>query len=103
MDFKILVVIASVCCLIGSTHALRCIPCQRDEARCPKGNLTLSDCPYGVTTDVCNCCDACAKGPGENCGGAWNMRGKCGPEYTCVPVEEANPQEHFFDGKCEKI
>ncbi|XP_064085799.1 single insulin-like growth factor-binding domain protein-2 [Macrobrachium nipponense] len=102
MDFKIVVAIASVFCLIGSTtHALRCSPCQKDESRCPRGNLTESDCPYGVTTDICNCCDVCAKGPGEACGGLWNQLGKCGPEYTCVPVEGGDAQEPFFDGKCE--
>ncbi|XP_064085800.1 venom protein 302-like [Macrobrachium nipponense] len=102
MELKILVVAVSVCCLVGGARALSCDPCQRDASQCPRGNLTRSECPYGVTKDICNCCDACAKGPGETCGGIWNIHGKCGLEYTCVPAEEADPQEYFFDGKCEK-
>ena len=41
----------------------------------------MENCTYGVTKDVCNCCDACYKGPGEECGG---YSGKCTNGTSCV-------------------
>ncbi|KAK8733131.1 hypothetical protein OTU49_006775 [Cherax quadricarinatus] len=59
---------------------LTCLPCQA-ETQCPDSN-TLH-CYYGIVKDVCNCCDVCAKGPGEKCGGEWDAQGKCADGLTC--------------------
>ncbi|GAB6024846.1 hypothetical protein CHUAL_009964 [Chamberlinius hualienensis] len=65
---------------INYCDALRCAPC----------NKTLycleepTSCPYGFTTNICDCCIVCAQGPGELCGGIWNTYGKCGDGLECI-------------------
>nr|AGV98853.1 androcin [Androctonus bicolor]AGV98854.1 androcin [Androctonus bicolor] len=65
-------------CLLGSLNALKC---KCDKSKCPQ--INASDCPAGITLDACRCCDVCAKAEGEECGGPYNMRGKCGIGLNC--------------------
>ncbi|KAG0720059.1 Single insulin-like growth factor-binding domain protein-1 [Chionoecetes opilio] len=58
--------------------ALQCGAC--DPHRCP----AIGECHRGITWDVCNCCEVCAKGPNEECGGPWEAYGKCGIGLNCV-------------------
>ncbi|XP_050730547.1 serine protease HTRA3-like isoform X2 [Eriocheir sinensis] len=58
--------------------ALQCGAC--DPSRCP----AIGECHRGITWDVCNCCEVCAKGANEECGGPWEAYGKCGFGLTCL-------------------
>ncbi|XP_045606961.1 serine protease HTRA3 [Procambarus clarkii] len=59
-------------------ETLECVPCS--PSRCP----AIGECPLGITWDVCNCCEVCAKELDEECGGPWSAYGKCGPGLTCL-------------------
>ncbi|XP_071549675.1 serine protease HTRA3-like isoform X2 [Panulirus ornatus] len=58
--------------------ALQCGPC--DPSRC----LAIGECHRGITWDVCRCCEVCAKGLNEECGGPWSAYGKCGYGLSCM-------------------
>ncbi|KAJ1528400.1 hypothetical protein ONE63_006815 [Megalurothrips usitatus] len=40
-------------------------------------------CTYGRTRDFCSNV-VCAKGPGEKCGGPYNVEGRCGEGMQCL-------------------
>nr|XP_053647280.1 single insulin-like growth factor-binding domain protein-2 [Cherax quadricarinatus] len=65
---------------VASCSGLSCIPCEERKCRDPS---TL-DCPWGTVKDICNCCDVCGKSPGQECGGMWNLLGKCGTSLICI-------------------
>ncbi|XP_068202956.1 single insulin-like growth factor-binding domain protein-2 [Palaemon carinicauda] len=81
-----------------TTSGLRCIPCVVSE-RCPN-SAKEEECPYGIVTDICDCCFVCGQGPGDKCGGVWNIKGKCGTGLECV-----SPQADMwgFEGICEAV
>nr|XP_053641086.1 uncharacterized protein LOC128694804 [Cherax quadricarinatus] len=58
--------------------ALQCGPCYPNRCQ------AIGECHRGITWDVCNCCEVCAKGVNEECGGPWNAYGKCGYGLTCL-------------------
>lgn len=83
----LLAVVAAV--LISEAYCLSC-PCWNwlggKEAFCKeskKPKLTDADCPYGVGKDHCACCDKCINGPGDKCGGPWNVYGGCAEGFKC--------------------
>ena len=43
----------------------------------------VSNCSSGVTMDSCGCCEVCARGLGEACGGEGEDSGVCGKGLTC--------------------
>ncbi|PRD29248.1 UNVERIFIED_CONTAM: Single insulin-like growth factor-binding domain protein-2 [Trichonephila clavipes] len=47
--------------------------------------MEVDDCEFGEVPDVCECCYACAKGPGESCGGMFDLAGTCAWGYACQP------------------
>ncbi|KAL7638066.1 UNVERIFIED_CONTAM: hypothetical protein RMT77_011691 [Armadillidium vulgare] len=57
--------------------------------------LTDKDCPFGVGMDACHCCHECKKGPGEKCGGLFNLDGICGDGLVCH--RNKNHSEDIFD------
>ncbi|CAL4105741.1 unnamed protein product, partial [Meganyctiphanes norvegica] len=57
---------------------LQCGQCVADF--CP----AIGTCHNGITWDVCGCCEVCAKGENDECGGPWNAYGKCGYGLTCL-------------------
>lgn len=77
--------------LIRSGEALRCLPCSMKDCE-PKP----TNCANGFTKDICQCCDVCAKGLGETCGGTWNMHLSCGTGLKCDSAEGSNRP-----GKCQ--
>uniref|UniRef100_A0A1V1WBF0 Putative venom protein n=1 Tax=Superstitionia donensis TaxID=311983 RepID=A0A1V1WBF0_9SCOR len=60
---------------------------------------TPAECPAGTVTDMCDCCLVCAKDEDEECGGLWDMRGKCGEGLTCV---KENGDDENSVGVCKK-
>lgn len=57
------------------------------------------DCAHGATKDECGCCDVCAKGLGEECGGYRNHGGTCAENLICKP----NLVIHQLPGQCVYI
>ncbi|RXG69398.1 Single insulin-like growth factor-binding domain protein-2 [Armadillidium vulgare] len=45
--------------------------------------------------DACHCCHECKKGPGEKCGGLFNLDGICGDGLVCH--RNKNHSEDIFD------
>ena len=74
-----------------------CLPCGGSP--CQVGVITRSGslgiynlqtpvcCKSGeyVKSGYCGCCLECAKDEGEQCGGEWGEKGKCGSGLICEP------------------
>ncbi|KAG7164658.1 Serine protease HTRA1B-like [Homarus americanus] len=68
---------------IPGSGSMRCQECRDcDLSECYP--LTSSDCLWGIHKDSCFCCNRCAKGLGESCGGRLEEFGKCGPGMGCT-------------------
>nr|XP_053647391.1 single insulin-like growth factor-binding domain protein-2 [Cherax quadricarinatus] len=65
---------------VASCSGLKCRVC--DTAEWCQDPSTLN-CTYGTVKDACNCCDVCGQGPGEVCGGPWDIKGRCGVGLKC--------------------
>ncbi|XP_064085508.1 venom protein 302-like isoform X2 [Macrobrachium nipponense] len=74
-----------LCAVVECSLGLTCLPCDQIICLQPVG------CPYGYVKGVCSCCDVCAKGPGEFCGGEFNLFGKCGAGLKCVQTVNVIP------------
>lgn len=53
---------------------------------------------------VCGCCKACAKVPGEYCGGVFGTNGRCDEGLACVTISKPYriADDHHELGKCGK-
>ncbi|GFS51004.1 single insulin-like growth factor-binding domain protein-2 [Trichonephila inaurata madagascariensis] len=60
--------------------------------------MEVDECEFGEVPDVCECCYTCAKGPGESCGGMFDLAGTCAWGYTCQP----HPKYPQLPGICVK-
>ncbi|CAL4128345.1 unnamed protein product, partial [Meganyctiphanes norvegica] len=83
----------SLLVLAHRSLSLSCIRCH--EIDCP-----VPTCSYGVTKDVCGCCDECAKGPGETCGGPWGISGSCSEGLECKLNQNIPGPDFNKDGVC---
>ncbi|CAL4160774.1 unnamed protein product, partial [Meganyctiphanes norvegica] len=63
---------------ITGSYGLSCLPCTQVKCRPPE------NCSYGTVKHPCGCCDECAKGPGEECGGPWGIGGQCSKGHYCL-------------------
>ncbi|GAB6024848.1 hypothetical protein CHUAL_009966 [Chamberlinius hualienensis] len=90
----LLLLLAFIACILYQVGALTCLE-KCEQSKC---NKDFSACKHGITKDVCFCCDVCAKGLGEPCGGQWNLWGRCASGLTCQP----NPKSKALSGKCIK-
>lgn len=61
-----------------SADGLSCLVCSMQT--CPS---LPGPCNSGVGKDPCGCCDVCSKGPGEECGGPFDILGLCGTNLNC--------------------
>ena len=54
---------------------------------------------------MCGCCDVCAKGEGDNCGGLYHFHGKCGDNLVCVNrrpnTVKVLGENDYIPGTCE--
>ncbi|XP_035231762.1 single insulin-like growth factor-binding domain protein-2 [Stegodyphus dumicola] len=66
-----------------------------DDYECPE----TDDCDYGLAPDVCGCCYTCAKGPGDSCGGMYDLAGRCTKGYYCQP----HPKYPQLPGICVNV
>lgn len=76
-----------VCTFVSSAGSSSCpSPCTPSD--CP-----VLDCQYRYR-DICDCCEVCARGPGDLCEGLWNQYGYCATGLECVKtIEEGLPQQ----------
>ena len=60
----------------------------------------------GTVKDACGCCDVCARGEGESCGGLFYNHGKCGNGLNCVRRRPNSVkvlgENDLVSGVCEK-
>uniref|UniRef100_A0A224XBI2 Putative venom gland protein n=1 Tax=Megacormus gertschi TaxID=1843536 RepID=A0A224XBI2_9SCOR len=99
--------LAILSAFVVSVYSFSC-PCwnwqEEDKVKyCPPAP---TDCPLGITTDMCGCCSECYKVEGELCGGMWGMLGKCGEGLTCEEIQQSNPGDFYdvyMDGVCKSI
>ena len=63
--------------ILAVVCTLSCWPCN------PAGCREVGPCAHGTVKDPCACCDVCAQGLGEECGGPYNGFGRCGVGLVC--------------------
>ncbi|XP_067680329.1 cysteine-rich motor neuron 1 protein-like [Haliotis asinina] len=71
--------LVTLLCTPGPTRAINCRICHPDL--CPP--VPRDQCHAGVVTDICGCCQECARALNETCGGKYGIFGKCGPGLKC--------------------
>jgi len=110
------------------SNSLSCLPCCEDNTPPPQTELVPEDVPVAVSLlsgeqpnydhchwcppppeycstgqtvkDECGCCEVCAKGEGEECGGLWGTDGTCADDLECVME---NPEDPFdLRGTCQR-
>lgn len=76
--------------------ALSCAPC--DPELCPD----TKDCRGGAVTDICNCCQVCAKMENESCGGSFGFLGECDRNLHCfIQPQFGQPITGWEAGICK--
>ncbi|CAB3982045.1 cysteine-rich motor neuron 1 -like isoform X2 [Paramuricea clavata] len=83
------------------TRTKSCEPCH--SVVC---DTDVSKCKDGIAKDTCGCCDVCARGEGESCGGLFHNHGKCGNGLKCIR-RRANSvkvlgENDLVSGVCER-
>ena len=74
--------------------ALSCAPCEKASCAPP-------DCAGRVVRDVCGCCDVCARGLDEPCGGHFDAFGLCDDGLVCqTSPEHGQPVVTAAKGVC---
>ncbi|XP_076038367.1 single insulin-like growth factor-binding domain protein-2 isoform X2 [Oratosquilla oratoria] len=76
----LLLLLLGILAFVQRSQGLDCIPCSDTVCDPPKP----VNCKWGTQKDVCGCCLVCAKGPGEECGGPWFVRGRCAMGFRCL-------------------
>ncbi|XP_037071866.1 cysteine-rich motor neuron 1 protein-like isoform X2 [Pollicipes pollicipes] len=76
--------------------ALSCTPCE-------KTTCVEVSCPGRTVRDVCGCCDVCARGLGERCGGYFDSFGLCDDGLVCqTSPRHGQPVDTGAEGVCTK-
>ena len=76
------------------SSALSCAPCE-------KAACVPADCAGRVVRDVCGCCDVCARGLDEPCGGHFDAFGLCDDGLVCqTSPEHGQPVVTAAKGVC---
>ena len=90
MNSLVLLGFALILVTLSGSEALSCMRC--DPLNCSEP----SNCKGGLVSDVCGCCDVCAQVLGEECGGPWDIYGKCDAGLEC----DADKDDFNAQGKC---
>ncbi|XP_066935021.1 venom protein 302-like isoform X2 [Clytia hemisphaerica] len=77
------------------TDGLSCF-CQM--VTCPPAP---TDCPVGLTMDVCGCCEVCARDIYQTCDGIWGSEGTCGENLYCDKEEHRGAEMFGAIGICK--
>lgn len=86
-------------CIFVSCFGLSCFYCDRNS--CP--GLVREKCAHGVVKDICGCCDVCAQGEGEVCGGIYYDH-TCSAGTKCMIELEFGLPYHTYiqmNGTCK--
>ena len=78
-----------------STNWIKC-PSDCSRVMCTHYKTLKRFCQYGTVFDHCGCCQVCAVGPDQVCGGPGDVYGKCGPGMYCFPADRHPSQT----GRC---
>merc|ERR1719516_807504 len=71
-----------------------------EEPPCQECSPVPDYCSTGQTVlDPCGCCEECAKGEGDECGGLFGLYGTCADDLECVDNSE-DPEN--LPGVCER-
>merc|ERR1719187_623166 len=71
-----------------------------EEPPCQECSPVPDYCSTGQTVlDPCGCCEECAKGEGDECGGLFGLYGTCADDLECVENSE-DPEN--VPGECEQ-
>lgn len=84
------------------TNLIKCPP-HCAGIHCIKNKVLKSSCDHGTVFDSCKCCQVCAKGLGDLCGGNEHIYGKCGPGLHCVYVKNMVTMSIGKIGYCRGI
>lgn len=92
--------IALVISVIVATTQAVCPKCDSGKIKC--SSIHKLDCKGGLVSDPCMCCAVCAKIKGENCGGPFNITGKCDCGLKCLksPKDIESMGEFNANGLC---
>ncbi|KAF2356694.1 Growth factor receptor cysteine-rich domain [Trinorchestia longiramus] len=88
-------VVVTVLFLASLVPCSYCLSCACNPRKCP----VVTSCPYGSGLDPCFCCTVCNLGPGETCGGPFDIAGRCGMGLTCV---KTRPRDINLEGVCRE-
>ena len=91
---KVLLFSLAVVLMVVGTQAMSC---AKTCSPCP---ATKMACEGGRVSDFCGCCDVCAKVVGEECGGPYDMMGRCDEGLRC---DVADPSDFNAHGECVEI
>ncbi|XP_003729949.1 insulin-like growth factor-binding protein 2 [Strongylocentrotus purpuratus] len=94
-------------CMIERSISLSC-PCWSHDAN-PSNPLSYREtycndldltCPSGseVISDHCGCCKVCSHVEDEECGGPWNVLGRCAKDFECIDPKTKGPLKGSFLG-----
>ena len=78
MNSLVLLGFALILVTLRGSEALSCMQCNTFDC-----GPVPSNCKGGLVSDVCGCCDVCAKVLDEECGGPWETHGKCDAGLEC--------------------
>ncbi|XP_076038349.1 venom protein 302-like [Oratosquilla oratoria] len=88
----LLLLLLSIFAFVQRSQGLTCVPCH--DVKCQP--LIPSTCRAGTESDLCGCCNVCAKAQYDVCGGPWFAHGKCGKGLFCLRDES----DFNSDGIC---
>lgn len=81
---------------VHPSESILCGPCN------PLLCEELVDCPKGITTDPCGCCEVCSKLVNETCGGKYGLLGRCARGLECfISPEIGQPITGHEEGVCK--
>ena len=97
--FEMREILLVIFCIFVGCFGLSCFYC--DKNFCPE--LAREKCAHGVVKDVCGCCDVCAQGEGEVCGGIYYDH-TCSAGTKCIIELEFGLPYHTYihmNGTCK--
>ena len=92
---KVLLFCVIVLVFAVGAHALSC-----PETCEPCTPVEQLECKGGTVSDMCGCCDVCAKIAGESCGGPDDLMGRCDVGLRC---DIAEPDDINSHGECVEV
>ena len=84
--------------VVFSAVGTQSLSCARTCSPC--ASVEELECKGGLVPDACACCNVCAKVAGEECGGPFDLKGRCDQGLRC---DIADPHDFNAHGECVEI